>query len=367
MLPDSVAAFVKAKMEAARHYDSMHAPASTPPESGQRALPALPATADDKPPRRMTKKELQYAERNVPYHTTPQGRTDARLACAIRHSGSHNLSFIETCREWLTISPYIGVDKSKTVVSGKWSHSIVAVSRRVAMIFVRPRKSIRVINWLFGGMRGRLAVHDRILIYAGFWGQHQECWVHLLRRFMKLAMKSEMGSPEYDRYLVIASLYRRSDDLADRIAGRLGVSRNAAEADSCKYRLPKVWGEFKAEYDSIMAGLRALLKDLRGQEPAGYLEGILPRLMTFIFYPGTPGHNNGPEQVIRWHVVRPRHVFGSLPNWRAARNHAVIQTLAATCRRNGTSPYRAILNGARDPNWDVFSSAVPPPIFPHMA
>ena len=88
--------------------------------------------------------------------------------------------------------------------------------------------------------------------------------------------------------------------------------------------------------------------------------------MTFVRRPGTPGHNNGPGRVVRWFVVRPPHVFGALPNWRAARNFGVIQTFAATCRRNRTSPYHAVLARGRDPEWDMFASRVPPPILPHI-
>ena len=89
--------------------------------------------------------------------------------------------------------------------------------------------------------------------------------------------------------------------------------------------------------------------------------------MTFVKRPCTPGINNSTEGAIRWHVIRPRHVFGTLPNRRAARNFGIIQTFAAACCKNGVSPYHAVLARGRDPNWDIFMFKAHPPIFPHMA
>lgn len=235
------------------------------------------------------------------------------------------------------------------------------------MVTVCSHKNTTTINWLFGGMRHVFVVHDRIKIYNGFWGEHQECWSHLIRLFLALAVIHGVGSPEHDRHIVIKALYKRSKNLAERISDRLGISTNAAEMAACQYKLKKIWDEFEPEYLHIMACLEALVDDLDGQDPGGYLERILPRALTFVKRPGMPGTNNCTEGSVRWHVIRPRNVFGALPNWRAARNFATTQTFAATCRKNGTSPYHAVLSRYKDPIWDMFTSGIPLPIFPHMA
>ena len=254
------------------------------------------------------------------------------------------------------MAPHMGVDETKTVVAGKWCHTIVARSPNVVMMAVRPRKNTKTINWMFGGMLHVCVVHDRIVIYNGFTGMHQECWAHLIRRFRRLAMKRGVGSPEYDRYVVIKALYKRAKNLTERVAAHVGVPSNAAEAAACRHKLDGIWHLFEPEYASIMDGLLGLVKDLDGREPGKYLEKMLRRSLTFVKRPGTPGTNNDTEGSIRWDVIRPRHVFGALPNWRAARNFGVIQTFAATCRKNGVSPYHAVLARGRDPNWDVFTS-----------
>ena len=372
VLPDSAAAFVKAKREASRERDAKLMPICT---NNTVTMPVCTDYHDyydnndgdshnDQNQKNMTKKELRRIERNVPYNTTPQGVTDTRLTTTTTgYYGSGRMSFIETVREVLTMEPYIGLDESKTIVGKLWCHSIVASSLRAVLIHVRRHKNIKTINWLFGGMRNRHVTHDRIAIYNGFMGKHQECWVHLIRRFFKLAYKLDIDAPEHTRYVVILDLYQRACNLADDIAERVGIPANAAQMAACERDISRIWDRFEPEYDSIMNGLNGLIKDLNGQEPAGYLKRMLPRILTFVKCPGTPGNNNDPERVIRWNIVRARHVFVALPNWRAARNFSIVQTFAATCRKNCISPYHAVLAKSKDPDWDVFTSGVPPPIF----
>ena len=392
VLPDPVAAFVKAKMEAeagegsAGRSGAPPVPESPVPESPvpespvpespvpespvpESPVPESPAhpTSSAGPPRRTTRKERKAAERKVPYGHTPQGAADVRATrTTTSYPGSCRMSFVERCREWITIQPHMGVDETKTIVAGKWCHSIVVATPKVIMITVRPRKSTRAINWLLGGMMHVSVVHDRIAIYDGFVGLHQECWAHLIRRLLNMAKKYGVGSMEHARYELIKKMYRRAKALAARVAASLGIPSNAAEMAACRHRLERVWHVFEPEYRSILDGLRGLVRDLDGQEPGKYLERMIPRALTFVVCPGVPGTNNVTEGAIRWHCIRPRHVFGALPNWRAARNFGVIQTFAATCRKNGASPYHAVLARGRDPDWDVFTSHARPPIFPHM-
>ena len=266
VLPDSVAAFVKAKMEAAEP-EAAEPEAAEPEAAEPEAATPLPSPAHPTipagPPRRKTRKELKAEENRIPYGQTPQGTTDTRLTqTTTSYPGSHRMSFMEWCREWLTMAPYLGIDETKTIAAGKWCHSIVVASPNVTMITVRPRKNTKAVNWLFGGMGHVCVVHDRIAIYNGFAGPHQECWAHLIRRFLKLAIKHGIGSPEYDRYLVIKALYKRAKDLAARLAAALGTPSNAAEMAACRHRLERAWHAFEPEYHSITNGLLGLVRDL---------------------------------------------------------------------------------------------------------
>lgn len=243
----------------------------------------------------------------------------------------------------------------------------MVISPKVVMITVRPRKSIRAMNWLLGGMLHVCVVHDRIAICDGFLWMHQECWAHLIRRFPEPAKKHGAGPPEHDRYVAIRA--------------RTGGPGTRPPAS------PHIWASPPTRPGWPPAGtgskgcgmcpgpgtapswtaLPGLVRDLDGREPGEYLRKMIPRALTFVACPGTPGTNNGTEGAVRWNVVRPRHVFGALPDRRAARNFGAVQTFAATCRRNGVSPHRAVPAGGRDPDWDVSASGAPPPTLPRTA
>ena len=339
----------------------------TAPQTDKTPVGMLEYVPSGKPARK-TKAEMAAEDLDVPHAQTPQGVTDARLARnTTSYPGSHKLSFMEWCREYLTIDPYMGIDESKYVVAGKWCHAIVIVSPSVAMIQVRRHKNRKVINRMFGGMRNRIVIHDRISIYNGFKWIHIECWVHLIRRFFVPAKKNGIGSPEYDRYIMILELYGRLKKLAERVAERVGTPDNAAEMAACQHEIKKIWKEFEPEHNAILNGLHALIDDLGDQDPVTYLKNMMPRIMAAVKCPGAPPHNNPPEQSVRWNVVRTRHISGALPNWRAARNYGTIQTFSATCRKKGTTVYRAVQEMLKTPDWNVFTAGVPPPIFPHMA
>ena len=339
----------------------------TAPQTDKTPVGMLEYVPSGKPARK-TKAELAAEDLDVPHAQTPQGVTDARLARnTTSYPGSHKLSFMEWCREYLTIAPYMGIDESKYVVAGKWCHAIVIVSPSVAMIQVRRHKNRKVINRMFGGMRNRIVIHDRISIYNGFKWIHIECWVHLIRRFFVPAKKNGIGSPEYDRYIMILELYGRLKKLAERVAERVGTPDNAAEMAACQHEIKKIWKEFEPEHNAILNGLHALIDDLGDQDPVTYLKNMMPRIMAAVKCPGAPPHNNPPEQSVRWNVVRTRHISGALPNWRAARNYGTIQTFSATCRKKGTTVYRAVQEMLKTPDWNVFTAGIPPPIFPHMA
>ena len=334
--------------------------AAMPDPAGEAAeAAAMPDPAGDtagRPPLQGT--EADGADRDA---QAPQEATDERLTRqTTSYPGSHGLSFVELCREFLTMAPYIWADESKTTVAGSWCHSVVAVAPNVVMITVLSHKNIPAINILFSGMQNRLVVHDRIQIYNGFSGKHQECWVHLIRQFLAVAMRHGIGTPEYDHLIIIRGLFKRAKTLAELIADLFGAPRNAAEMSGCRNRLLRNWDEFEAEYKSILAALRALADDIGDKQPATYLNNMMPRILTALQFPGAPLHNNAAELSNRWFVVRFRNVFVALPCRRAAKNFGTLVTFAATCRKNGLSPYKAILNASRDV--DIFRAGLPPPI-----
>ena len=94
---------------------------------------------------------------------------------------------------------------------------------------------------------------------------------------------------------------------------------------------------------------------------AATLNNAFSDFVNALRYPGMPLHNNGTELIICRYVIAGRRSKGPFPNWRAAYN-STLQSFAATCEKNGVTSYRAALEMARDPSWDIFASGVPPPI-----
>ena len=67
-----------------------------------------------------------------------------------------------------------------------------------------------------------------------------------------------------------------------------------------------------------------------------------------------PANNNDTERSVRDLAVVVDRRRVRFPNWRAARNFAILRTFAVTCEKNGMSAYRAAIRMARDPIWSIF-------------
>ena len=94
------------------------------------------------------------------------------------------------------------------------------------------------------------------------------------------------------------------------------------------------------------------------------LENAMSYHLTFIGRPGMEGSANTCERTIRGYVVRPRNIQRILPNWSAAHNLAVFQTIHATCAKRGMFSGDAV--AAAGGSWNMFGSGIPPPIFPNL-
>ena len=91
------------------------------------------------------------------------------------------------------------------------------------------------------------------------------------------------------------------------------------------------------------------------------VSNAIPYMFTPIRVPGMVLENNGTEWTMRDKLVIDRRRV-RFPNWRAARNFAILRTFAATCEKNGISAYQAHQqDGARPPR-DIFTDGIPPPI-----
>ena len=146
--------------------------------------------------------------------------------------------------------------------------------------------------------------------------------------------------------------------MAERAGGEL---RSACEIDRV-FRMPGVLEYADARIAELQEALQRIVSGCGNGRMATIVSNAAPYLFTFIRYPGMPPHTNGVERTIRSRVAVIRKANGPFPNRKAARNHSVLQTFAATCEKNGISAYDATLAMARDPNWSIFTAGIPPPI-----
>ena len=129
--------------------------------------------------------------------------------------------------------------------------------------------------------------------------------------------------------------------------------------------------ELLAHAQARTAGLDGMLKKIvnacGSKSIATTISNAAPELFTFILYPGMPPHTNGVELAIRHHIVSGRKKNGPFPNWMATNNFSTVRTFTATCEQQGLSVHDTIISMADDPDWDIFASGVPPPIFARCA
>ena len=122
----------------------------------------------------------------------------------------------------------------------------------------------------------------------------QRCWVHILRKAEKHAIKKG------GNYL---SCYRRLLAIYKRIKGRESAScAECLDLERAVIEIAAAYGEAERK------------KEHDGRKFKVTLEGAAPCLFTFLRYPGMPPHNNAAELEIRDAVVLHRNVRHQRPD-----------------------------------------------------
>ena len=183
-------------------------------------------------------------------------------------------------------------------------------------------------------------------------GVHQFDWVYVIRNVEGVNIDlNEFGTPEHAVPDMLRDLYGSAKEAAKDVTERAGgVIRSACDID-CVFRDPellKYAGERVAELEGA---LEVIIAGCGNNNIRTILQNAGPYLFAFIYYPGMPPHNNGSERIVRSWVAVVRRANGPFPNWTAARNFSILQTFAATCRKNGLSAHDSILAMAENPDW----------------
>lgn len=236
------------------------------------------------------------------------------------------------CEEFLQrirSSAVVHADETGSRENGRNGFLWVFANAAVRCYFRDPSRSGRVVEMVLGeGFRGRL-VTDFYCAYNIYLGEHQRCWVHLLRDMHELRKKH----PE--------NMSVRS--FVDAVRGVFEAARAFTHSDPRERRRRRF--EFQEELGRIA---RPFLKQPVPQRTlAERIERFSSELFVFVEHPDTPPDNNAAERAIRPAVIA-RKVSGGTRSPHGSNTMAVLRSLFATWRLRGHDPLdccRQLLTG----------------------
>ena len=264
--------------------------------------------------------------------------------------------------ERASMDPYVRTDETGHQVEHDGVQASVAETARTTQISIISHRDAVTLRSIWGWMEHPPAMRDGTTGYEWHQGILSRCLVHLLRDAEESSMENELGSPQYDRYQMMRALYQDTKltcKQAEQLAG--GPLRCASQLGIIA-RIPGLAEFIDARIDQLTERAQMIIGLFPADSVTTTLANALPHMFTAPRVPGMPASNNDTERSVRdlLAVDRRRVIF---PNWRAARNFAILRTFAATCEKNGISAYQATIRMARDPTWSIFTDGIPPPIF----
>ena len=263
-----------------------------------------------------------------------------------------------------TMDPHFRTDESGNWADGGPVQTSVLETDRTTSISIIRHRDAETLYRRWGHMKDRPAMRDGTKGYE--WHKERasvsRCNVHLLRDAEGEAMRHDMGSPQYVRHRDMREMYRDADHIREEAVRRAGGTLAcASELDIIK-RVPGL-----EEYvERHIRRLTGRVEEIIGAGPddsvATTVLNALPDMFNAIRYPGELLNNNGIERTIRDSIVPDRNRV-RYPDMVGAYNFSVMRTVSATCKKNGTTAFEAVLCRARDPGWNLFNRDRPPPIF----
>jgi len=248
--------------------------------------------------------------------------------------GKAGESMYHGLKEQLRSSPFVHADETGFREDGMNGY-LWSFSTPDTRCYLRdPSRSGQVVELVLGEtFRGRL-VSDFYSAYNGYLGEHQRCWVHLLRDLHELSDKHAHRQSVQSFVGAVRSLFDQARAFEHPDAGRRRRMRVLLQK-------------------KLMDVVRPFLRQPVPQRIlAERMERFLPELFVFVEHPDTPPDNNAAERAIR-PVVVTRQVAGGRRSRVGSDTVAVLQTLFATWRLRGHDPLdccRRLLAGTLTPD-----------------
>ena len=294
---------------------------------------------------------------------TIYGRIEAALT---QHSSMWTSSLappiMTSIQEKASMSPYVSTDETSNKVGGGMVQTTVATGNRTVQIRIIKNRDAKTLRNTWESVKNRPAMRDGTKGYEWMQGMVARCWVHLLRATEEVAMKHALGSPQYVRHRMLLDIYRDAVQVADEVVKRAGGPVTCASQLNLIDKVPGLAKYVKRQIRSLTKRVNKAISICPPDSVTTTLSNAIPNMFCALMVPGMPLHNNYTERIIRDMIVKMRRRV-TFPCMKGANNFAIMRTFAATCWKNGISVYDATILMAKDPTWNIFNHAIPPPIF----
>jgi transposase len=213
-------------------------------------------------------------------------------------------------------SPAVHVDETGWRISTRSAWLWVVATHNLTYYLIRPSRGHEVVEEVLGKRFAGVLASDGLPTYdvvAARW--KQTCLAHLLRRCAEVAGAKVRGAVRFPR--AVADLLRRAMALRTR--------RPALT----KHGVAIVRGRIEAALDRLLAWTRT---DPDNERLAAHLFKHRAHLFTFLDHPEVDPTNNLAERQIRPAVIARKLSAGNRTDL-GATTHAVLASLAATCRQ----------------------------------
>ena len=228
---------------------------------------------------------------------------------------------------------FVQFDESSFKMNGKKGYVWLVTTSDATYLVAAPSRAAIMLDIYFGKLLDVPIVSDGYVVYNAF-PVKQRCWVHILRKAEKYAIRK--GGVYLSCYRRLLAIYKKIKDMKSASCAEcLDLERAVLEIASAYEN-----AEQKKEHD----GCKFMVT----------LEGAAPYLFTFLRYPGMPPHNNAAELEIRDTVVLHRNVRHQLSEPEGREVFSVLISVARTCHKQGIFPRIAVEEMIRDPDWSIF-------------
>ena len=213
-------------------------------------------------------------------------------------------------------SPAVHVDETGWRVGARSTWLWVMATKALTVYLIRPSRGHEVVEEVLGKRFGGVLASDGLPTYEVVRARwKQTCLAHLLTRCKELAASKTRGAVVFPR--AVARLLRQAMDLRTRVP--------ALSA----HGLAVVRGRIDAAFDRMLEYQRV---DPDNERLAAHLFKHRAHLFTFLDHPEVDATNNLAERQLRPAVIARKLSAGNRTD-RGATTHALLASLAATCRQ----------------------------------